>query len=84
MAEFDLRSAFDAGVLFGLELASGAPVSLATLADAAQRALDVRLVRQAADERLRRLDAAEREGEAAYDRERAAQGLLPYQRARAA
>lgn len=38
--------------------------------------------RREADERMRRLDAAERAGDAAYAVERARQGLVPYDRHR--
>lgn len=84
MTEYGLREAFDAGWQAALEYCSGVPNECAFIADAAQRALDVRIAREEADERLRRLDAAEGQGVAAYDTERARQGLLPYARARAA
>ncbi|MFD4957396.1 hypothetical protein [Microbacterium sp. NPDC058389] len=75
--EFTIRDAYDAGYQSALESLSGAPSSDAFTADAAQRAMDVRLAREAADARLRRLDEAERQGRAAYQAERKRQGLIP-------
>ena len=74
----DYGVAFDAGFMAGLDYVSDAPTAHAFTADAVVRALDVRRARQAADERLRRLDAAQGASPAEYARERAAQGLVAY------